>query len=344
MRNVTMRKTIWLAAVPVMALLASPAVASEGGQIKREEWSFAGFKGRYDKNQLQRGFLVYKEVCANCHGLNRIYFRNLVQPGGPEFNEEAVKALAANWPNKIAETNDAGETAVTAKDKDGKVTGFKLVKRDAKLTDPILGPYANEKAARAAFGGALPPDLSVMAKARNTEYHGSWIGHLPAMLEDIRTGYQEGGANYIHALLTHYKDKPPAYVRDDKGKLVAGSDTDSKAEFCVSIVAGEDGQPGTCNKLADGMNYNTVFPVNQIAMTPPLADGVVPYAAGADGTLAAPKTADQYARDVAAFLSWTADPSLNSRKEIGWQVMLYLLVTTLLLYLGKKRVWSRIEH
>jgi ubiquinol-cytochrome c reductase cytochrome c1 subunit len=344
MRTVTMRKTFLLTAMPAMALLTTPVLASEAAHIERQEWSFSGFKGRYDKNQLQRGFQVYQNVCSNCHGLSRIHFRNLAQPGGPEFPEEAVKALAAAWPNKIADTNDAGELAEKTKDKDGKVSGFKLVKRDAKLPDPILGPYANEKAARANSAGALPPDLSIIAKARNTHYEGSWFGHPWSMLKDIATSYQEGGANYVHALLTHYKEKPPSYMRNDKGKLVPGGEGDAKAELCVNITESDEGKPDTCNKLADGMNYNTVFPGNQIAMIPPLADGVVAYGPGADGSPAAPATADQYARDVAAFLSWTSDPTLNERKDLGWQVMLYLLVTTVLLYFGKKRIWSRIEH
>lgn len=350
MRPITMRTIISLASVSLAAALAiSPAMANEGAAIEREAWSFSGFKGKYDKEQLRRGFQVYQSVCSNCHGLNRIYFRNLAQPGGPEFPEESVKALAASWPNKIAETNDAGEIAEKTKDKDGKVNGFKLVTRDARLPDPILGPFANEKAARANFGGALPPDLSVIAKARNVSYLGTWYGHAPAMLKDIATGYQEGGADYVHALLTHYKDQPPAYLRDAKGKLIPASDADAadktkNAEHCVSVADGEDGKPDTCNKLADGMNYNTIFPGHQIAMVPPLADGLVPYAPGPDGAPAAAATLDQYARDVAAFLSWTADPTLTSRKDLGKWVMLYLLATTVLLYLGKKRIWSRVEH
>jgi cytochrome c1 len=86
------------------------------------------------------------------------------------------------------------------------------------------------------------------------------------------------------------------------------------------------------------MNYNTVFPGHQIAMPPPLAkDNFTTYA---DNT----GSLEDSARDVAAFLAWAADPSLNSRKQIGWQVLIYLLVTTLLLYIGKKRIWSKIDH
>ncbi len=334
MRNVTMRTYLLLAALPLLAVQAVHAAASEAAHIEREEWSFSGIKGRYDKNQLQRGFQVYQAVCSNCHGLSRIYFRNLVQPGGPEFPEDAVKALAASWANKITDgPDDAG----------------KMFERAPRLPDPIRGPFKNEQEARATFNGAYPPDLSVMAKARNLEYHGSWFGHPGSMLKDIATGYQEGGADYIHALLVNYKDQPPAYLRDEMGKLISASDADAadktkKAERCVSIVHSEDGKPDTCNKLGEGMNYNAAFPGGQIAMVQPLGDGSVTYQNGPDGKPVAPLTMDQYSRDVTAFLMWTADPSLNTRKSIGWQVMLYLLITTVLLYLGKKRIWSKVEH
>ena len=90
--------------------------------------------------------------------------------------------------------------------------------------------------------------------------------------------------------------------------------------------------------MVEGKYYNNAFPGHQISMPPPLADGAVTYQ---DGT--APKL-DNYARDVVAFLSWAADPSLDQRKRIGWQVILYLIVTTGLLYLGKKRIWAAIKH
>ena len=129
------------AALVAGALLMSTAAHAASGQapeIQRQQWPFAGFKGQFDKNQLQRGFLVYKEVCASCHGLKRLNFRNLSEPGGPEFAEAAVKQLAAEWLNQIPEINDAGEIA-------GK--GGELLKRAARPSDPILGPYANDAAA-----------------------------------------------------------------------------------------------------------------------------------------------------------------------------------------------------
>ncbi len=288
------KKLVYLVlAIGAAGLLSSSVNAAGDGQeaihIERQSWSFSGFKGQFDSAQLQRGFQVYQQVCANCHGLERVAFRNLVEPGGPEFPEEAVKALAKEWPNKIT---------------DGPDDEGNMFERAPLLSDPILGPFKNDNAARAAFGGALPLDLSVIVKARAVENHSGWAKHVFwDMPKDVVTAYQEGGADYLYALLTGYTDKVPEKV-----------------------------------KLSEGMQYNLAFPGNQIAMPAPISkDNFVTYQDGS-GSL------DQNARDVTAFLAWAADPSLNSRKYIGWQVMLYLLVTTFLLYLGKKRIWSRVEH
>lgn len=327
-----------LAAAVLLPAAALPALAAgQEIEIERQEWSFAGLAGQYDRAQLQRGFQVYKDVCANCHGLSRVYFRNLVEEGGPEFPEEAVKALAASWPNQITDgPNDEGQ----------------MFQRPAGLPDPILGPYKNEKEARAAQNGALPPDLSVIAKARNTEYTGPFWYHPIHMIGDILSGYQEGGPNYIHALLTGYVEVP-SFWRDGKGRLhpvghgeggAGEPPAGAKVEACASVQRGEDKKPDECVALQDGMNYNAVFPGHQIAMPAILADGAVSYLKGPDGKPQVPETLDQHARDVAAFLAWASDPQLNARKAIGWQVMLYLLVTTVLLYFAKKRIWSRIEH
>lgn len=288
-----MTKALKGAALAAIAVLAGSAFASaqaaESGHahIERQTWTFGGFTGQYDPAQLQRGFQIYQERCGACHGLKRVRFRNLVEPGGPQFPEDAVKALAAQWPNKIVDgPNDEG----------------KMFEREPKLSDPILGPYKNEKEARAAQNGAYPPDLSLIAKARNVEYTGTWWAHPFSMLRDIATSYQEGGPDYIYAVITGYQD-PPADVT-----------------------------------VADGMNYNVAFPGHQIAMPPPLAkDNFIDYQ-NAKGSL------EQNAHDIAAFLAWSADPHLNTRKSTGWLVMLYLLVTTGLLYAGKRTLWSKIPH
>src|ERR1700754_3065612 len=91
-----------------LALAATPAVAEEGGHahIERQTWSFGGFTGQYDTAALQRVFQIYKDVCSACHGLKRVRFRNLAEPGGPAFPEESVKALAAQWPNQVTDGPD----------------------------------------------------------------------------------------------------------------------------------------------------------------------------------------------------------------------------------------------
>lgn len=279
-----------------VGLFAIPVLAEDEHhfEYERQKWSFGGMTGQYDKSQLQRGFQVYKEVCSNCHSLSRVYFRNLAQPGGTEFPPDTVKELAAAWPNKpLAEPNDDGMTV----DKKGN-----LLTRSAMLSDTVLGPYRNDKEARAAQNGALPPDLSLIAKARDLHNGGFWLNHIGLMAKDMFNGYQEGGPDYVYNLLVNYADPPPQF------------------------------------KLSDGMNYNKAYPGNQIAMVPPLSkENFVKYADG-KGSL------EENARDVAAFLEWAADPALNQRKAMGWQVLIYLLITSVLLYLGKMRVWGKIEH
>lgn len=280
-----------LAALALTLGVATPVAAGgEGGHgthIERQTWSFGGFTGQYDQAQLQRGFQIYKDSCSFCHGLKRVRFRNLVEPGGPQFPEESVKALAHEWPNKVV---------------DGPDDNGKMFDREPKLFDSILGPYKNEKEARANQNGAYPPDLSLIAKARNVEYTGTWWAHPFSMLRDIATGYQEGGPDYIYALLTGY------------------------------------GEPPADMKLAEGMQYNAAFPGHQIAMPPPLSKDTFIKYQDKSGSL------EQNAHDIAAFLAWSADPHLNGRKSIGWLVMLYLLVTTGLLYAGKRVLWSKIPH
>ena len=261
------------------------AAWAAGGEvhIERQPWSFGGVRGHFDDGQLQRGFKVYTEVCARCHSIKRLHFRNLVQPGGPGFPEAAIKSLAGN----SYQVDDAP-------DEQGKIN-----KRPATLADAFPLPFPNEQAARYAQNGALPPDLSLIAKARGIEA-GTPFYRLPdTMLRDIVTGYQEGGADYVYAYLRGFSDPP--------------SDM----------------------KMAEFMNYNNVFPGHQTAMANPFlgGDGLVKYD---DGT---PATVDNYARDVVAFLSWAADPTLEERKRMGLLVMLYLLITAVLLGFAKRRIW-----
>lgn len=281
-----------LASLAIGATLVPAANAADhGAVIERQQWSFGGFTGQYDQAQLQRGFQVFQQVCTACHGLKRVRFRNLAEPGGPQFPEDAVKALAASWPYQISgEIDDQGNP----------------VDRVPGLADQIIGPYKNDAQARASQNGALPPDLSLIVKARSVESHAPWYSQWFHMLVDMVSGYQEGGADYLYALMTGYRDPPPAGV-----------------------------------EVNPGMYYNVAFPGHQLAMPPPMSkDAVIEYQpeSGVKATL------EQNAHDVTAFLAWASDPSLDDRKRLGWQVMLYLLITTVLLYLVKKKIWSRIKH
>jgi cytochrome c1 len=264
--------------------ITAARAAEEGHTIQRQKWSFAGMLGKFDQAQLQRGFKVYSGVCSRCHSIKRLAFRNLVQPGGPAFPEAGVKTLAAEKYKVDAAPNDQG----------------KIVKRPAVLSDTLPPPFKNDQEARATLNGALPPDLSLIARARGVENQAPFYLVPLTMLRDIVSGYQEGGADYIYAYLTGY-DEPPAGL-----------------------------------KVPEGMNYNRAFPAPHFtAMPKPLTDGLVKYT---DGT---PATVDQYARDIAAFLAWVANPELEQRKHLGILVTGYLLLTSILLYFAKRRIWSK---
>ena len=126
-------------------------------------WTFSGILGTFDRASQQRGLQVYKEVCSGCHGMRLLAYRNLKSIG---YNDDEIKAFAAE--NSVNSINDDGE----------------VVERPARPSDKFVSPYPNDKAARAANGGAYPPDLSLIVKAR------------------------PDGANYLHALLTGYVDAP----------------------------------------------------------------------------------------------------------------------------------------
>jgi ubiquinol-cytochrome c reductase cytochrome c1 subunit len=185
------RSTLAAAALALVTL-TGPALAAGGGPKPPEvNWTFDGPFGYFDRQQLQRGFKVYREVCAACHAMNLVRFRNLSQRGGPEFSEAQVRALAAEY--KIGDgPNDQGE----------------MFERPGRPADAFPKPFPNEQAARAANNGAYPYDLSVMAKARN------YTRGFPTFVFDIFTQYQEGGPDYLAAFLTGYEDPPADKAKD----------------------------------------------------------------------------------------------------------------------------------
>ncbi len=278
MKIMFLKKTFSLtvAALAATLVLAAPAVAAGDAHAPvppRNDWTFAGAFGHFDRAQLQRGFRVYREVCAACHSMSKIPFRNLSEPGGPEFSEAQVKALAAEYKIKDG-PNDAGD----------------MFERAGRPSDKFPAPFANENAARAAMG-AYPPDMSVLAKAR------TYSRGFPLFLVDALPGfsYAEHGPDYIVALMNGYTDEKDP-------------------------------------------NWNQFMPGNKIAMAKPLSDGAVDYT---DGT---PKTVDQYAKDVSAFLMWTAEPKLEARKKTGFRVIAFLLLFAGLLYFTKKKIWANVAH
>ncbi len=151
-----------LAAVSTLLLISSIATASVS--VPKQQWSFSGMFGTYDRGAAQRGFQIYKEVCASCHSLRLVNYRHLAALG---FSDEQIKAIA-------------GEAEV----KDGPNDEGDMFTRPAKPADKFVSPFANDNAARASNNGALPPDLSLMTKAR------------------------VGGPDYLYAILTGYAEAP----------------------------------------------------------------------------------------------------------------------------------------
>jgi len=167
-------------------MVSAPAFAIDTTRlpVKSVDFSFDGPFGTYDRGALQRGFQVYKEVCSTCHSLDHIAFHDLDEEGGPSFTEAQAKAIAASY-KLPADPNDKGEIF------DDK--GVRLT-RAGTLADSFPPPFPNEEAARANNGSALPPDLSMIVKAR------------------------EGGAAYVYSILTGFHETPPAGFTLTPGK------------------------------------------------------------------------------------------------------------------------------
>ncbi len=221
--------------------------------------------GQWDLAELQRGFKVYREVCSACHSLRHVAFGDLEALG---YSEAQAQAIAASF--EVPSINkDTGEADT----------------RPGVLADKFPSPYPNATAARAANNNALPPDLSLITKARHD------------------------GSNYVYSLLTGYRD--PATYRNDDGEPLP-----------------EAHQPGT------GLYFNPYFANLNLAMAPPLADGQVTFDDGA------PNTVKAMSKDVAAFLTWTAEPKMIERKALGLATLIFLLIATGLAYMSYKHVWA----
>jgi len=266
-----------------LSVAALPALAQEGNSSvpptpppPQQSWSFAGPFGTYNQAQLQRGFKIFKEVCANCHSMDYVAFRNLADPGGLGYSDAQVEALAATY--RIKDIDEQGNPT----------------ERSGRPADYFPAPFPNELAAKATHGVA-PPDMSTLAKARGYQRGFPWF------LFDIVMQYQEQGPDYIAAIINGYKAPPKGFNLPPSG------------------------------------SYNEYFPGHNIGMPQPLQAGQVAYD---DGT---PTTVEQYGRDVAAFLMWAAEPHLVPRKRIGFQVMIFLIVLSGLLYFTKKKVWSAVH-
>jgi ubiquinol-cytochrome c reductase cytochrome c1 subunit len=274
------RSLLALTAACVLGGLGISSVsAQEADAPPRQTWSFHGPFGTYDPGQLQRGFKIYREVCSTCHSIKLLSFRNLAEPGGPNFTDKQAAAVAATF-QVTAGPNDEGQ----------------MFQRPGQISDYFPPPFPNEQAAAAALGGKAPPDMSVLAKARSYE------AGFPYFILDAFKMYQEDGPDYIHAIINGYTDPPKDFP------------------------------------LPPGRQYNKYFPGGTIAMPKPLSDGQIEYT---DGT---PMTVDQYGKDVAAFLMWAAEPTLDARHRLGFQVMIFLIVFAGLLYLAKKKVWHDVLH
>ncbi len=242
MKTVFTKLTSKLSAVIVASSLAlagstfaTGAAEEEGGTphypLKKpveQSWSFAGPFGHYDKAQLQRGLKIYTEVCAACHSMNLLSYRNLSALG---YSEQQIKNYAAEYEVTDGPNND-GE----------------MFERPALPNDRFKGPYANDKEATSANNGALPPDMSLLAKARAPERG------FPTFIFDIFTMYAENGADYIYSLLTGYQDAPEGTTVQDglhyNPYFVAGSALAMANPLSEDIVEFDDGTKSTVEQQA----------------------------------------------------------------------------------------------
>jgi len=193
-------------------IFIKPLFSAETIDPIKVNWSFKELTGKFDRASLQRGFQVYKEVCASCHSMQYLSYRNLGEPGGPEFTQEEVKAIAAS-----------------VEIEDGPDSQGEMFTRQGKPSDKFKSPYPNVEASTAANGGAYPPDMSVLVKAR------------------------PGGADYMYSVLMGYEE-PPAGMKLDDGvyynKYMIGQKIKMASPLSDGIVEYSDGTEATMDQMA----------------------------------------------------------------------------------------------
>ena len=187
---------------------------SHGANTKylNTDWSFKGIFGTFDRASLQRGYQVFQEVCSGCHSVQHLSYRNLSEKGGPEFSIEEAKAIAAQFEVE-----------------DGPNSDGEMFMRPARLSDKFAKPYPNVEASTAANGGAYPPDMSVLAKAR------------------------PGGADYIYSLLLGYEEAPAGFELDDGvyyNKYMPGNKIKMSAPLSEGLVEYSDSTRATNEQMA----------------------------------------------------------------------------------------------
>jgi len=178
----------------------------------KNKWSFEGIFGTFDRASLQRGYQVYQEVCSGCHSVQHLSYRNLSEKGGPEFSTEEAIAIAAQFEVE-----------------DGPNSDGEMFMRQGRLSDKFVKPYPNVEASTAANGGAYPPDMSVLAKAR------------------------AGGADYIYSLLLGYEEAPAGFELDDGvyyNKHMSGNKIKMSAPLSDGLVEYSDSTQATTAQMA----------------------------------------------------------------------------------------------
>ena len=213
-----MRNIIKLLIILFFFSISKSFAAENTAKFLETDWTFKGLFGKFDRASLQRGYQVYTEVCASCHSMKYLSYRNLSEKGGPEFSEAEAKAIAASF-----EVTDGPDS-----------TG-EMFTRPAKLSDKFVMPYANDEEAKSANGGAYPPDMSVLVKAR------------------------KGGADYVYSLLLGYED-PPSGIKLDDGvyynKYMYGNKIKMPNPLSDDLVEYSDGTKATQEQMAkDVVNF-----------------------------------------------------------------------------------------